>query len=152
LQKQIRHHAAAPGCLQWLHAHVRETAYSRRTHCCHQLPRCHADAYGCRRCGSVLQCVAVCVAVCYHRLSLGAHVPTGNCLDVTPLHMAISGGCSVLQRVAVCCSVCCSVCLDVAPLHMAVSCGCSVLQCVAVCCSVLQCAAVCCSVLHCMLL
>jgi len=39
--------------------------------------------------------------------------------------------CSVLQCVAVCCSVC------------------SVLQCVAVCCSVLQCAAVCCSVLQC---
>ena len=38
----------------------------------------------------------------------------------------------VLQCVAVCCSV-----------------FCSVLQCVAVCCSVLQCVAVCCSVLRC---
>jgi len=43
--------------------------------------------------------------------------------------------CSVLQFVAVCCSVY-AVC-------------CSVLQCVAVCCSVLQCVAVCCSVLQC---
>ena len=46
--------------------------------------------------------------------------------------------CSVLQRVAACCSV----------LQCDVVC-CSVFQRVAACCSVLQCVAVCCSVLQC---
>ena len=68
--------------------------------------------------------------------------------------------CSVLQRVAVCCSV--LQCVTLVPNgavddHVAVCCSvlqcvaarCSVLQCAAVCCSVLQCAAVCCSVLQC---
>jgi len=53
----------------------------------------------------------------------------------------------VLQCVADCCEVCCSV------LQCVAMCGgvlrCAVLQCVAVCCSVLQCVAVCCSVLQC---
>jgi len=65
--------------------------------------------------------------------------------------------CSVLQRVAVSCSVLqCAVkcgaqlCIAQESLYCAVQCVavcCSVLQCVAVCCSVLQCVAVCCSVL-----
>jgi len=53
--------------------------------------------------------------------------------------------CSVLQCVAVCCSV-----LQWPPLQN-VSCPpLYILQCIAVCCSVLQYVAVCCSVLHCM--
>ena len=62
--------------------------------------------------------------------------------------------CSVLQSVAVCCSVCLylELCLDLDLNGLTVHSGglcCSVLQCVAVCCSVLQCVAVCCSVLQC---
>jgi len=49
---------------------------------------------------------------------------------------------SVLQCVAVCCSV--LQCVAVECMYLL-----SVLQCVAVCCSVLQCVAVCCSVLQC---
>jgi len=49
--------------------------------------------------------------------------------------------CSVLQCVAVCCSV--LQCLEIRARVR-----CSVLQCVAVCCGVLQCVAVCCSVLR----
>ena len=74
--------------------------------------------------------------------------------------------CSVLQFVAVCCSVfselqcvvvCCSILQRVAVSFSDVSqeiqvrvlrMCCSVLQCVAVCCSVLQCGAVRCSVVH----
>jgi len=59
---------------------------------------------------------------------------------------------SVLQYVAVCCSVSSSDTNDGIGTPMCVmnrvKC-CSVLQCVAVCCSVLQCVAVCCSVLQC---
>ena len=50
--------------------------------------------------------------------------------------------CSVLQCVAVCCSV-------FVIVFWYITCHNSVLQCVAVCCSVLQCDAVCCSVLQC---
>jgi len=76
--------------------------------------------------------------------------------------------CSVLQRVAVCCSVLHCV-VRQARSRMNESClfqlarsllfyiavrivCCSVLQCVAVCCSVLQCVAVCCSVFQCVAL
>jgi len=48
----------------------------------------------------------------------------------------------VLQCVAECAAVCCS-------LLQCVAVCCGVLQCAAVCCSVLQCVAVCCSVLQC---
>ena len=58
--------------------------------------------------------------------------------------------CSVLQCVAVCCSLLQSVVMLVNPGYGGWRCGCcSVLPCVAVCCSVLQCAAVSCSVLQC---
>ena len=60
--------------------------------------------------------------------------------------------CSVLQRVAVYCSVLQSV-LQCDEVGRGVG-GCPmsvVLQCAAVCCSVLQCVAVCCSVLQCVL-
>jgi len=65
--------------------------------------------------------------------------------------------CSVLQCVAVCCSVvqrvnksklyaCCQLLLSITFASLpSVDC---VLQCDAACCSVLQCVAVCCSVLH----
>jgi len=76
----------------------------------------------------------------------------------------VAARCSVLQRVAVCCSVmlrgfaerhdrrlltvCCSAPQCVAVCCRVLQCG-PVLQCAAMCCSVLQCAAVCCSVLQC---
>jgi len=57
--------------------------------------------------------------------------------------------CSVLQCVAVCCSVLHHLCVAVGCSALqCVAVGCSVLQWVAVCCSALQCVAVCCSVLH----
>ena len=56
--------------------------------------------------------------------------------------------CSVLQCLAVCCSVLQSVAVCCRVLQSVAEC-CRVLQCVAVCCSVLQCVAVCCSVLQC---
>jgi len=56
--------------------------------------------------------------------------------------------CSVLQCVAVCCSVLRCVNTE-ACRGRALSSSCSVLQCVAVCCNVPQCVAVCCSVLQC---
>jgi len=73
-------------------------------------------------CCSVLQYVAVCcVAVCDKRTKFHLRFITERSLIRY----------SVLQCVAVCCSV---------------------LQCVAVCCSVLQCVAVCCSMLQCVVL
>jgi len=70
--------------------------------------------------------------------------------------------CSVLQRVAACCSLVQCVkksiesegldeedCRKRRCMLQCVAVCCSVLQCVAVCCSVLQCAAVCCSALQC---
>ena len=62
--------------------------------------------------------------------------------------------CSVLQRVAACCSVSQKRTANL-PEGLHVSCVavcCNVLQCVAVCCSVLQCLAVSCSVLQCNML
>jgi len=62
---------------------------------------------------------------------------------------------SVLQSVAVCCSVlpCVAVCCSVSRSHdrrrQRVSQCCSMLQRVAACCSVLQCVEICCSVLQC---
>ena len=50
--------------------------------------------------------------------------------------------CSVLQCVAVCCSVLHKSAMDITDVYL------QLLRCVAVCCSVLQCVAVCCSVLH----
>jgi len=95
----------------------------------------------CAVCCSVLQCVAVSVA-----MSSGQPKKRqGLCTPIAPIY-------SVLQCVAVCCSV-----------LQCVAVYCSVLQCVslrvveclvvcvAVCCSVLQCTAVCCSVLQCVL-
>ena len=90
-------------------------------------------------CCSVLQYVAVIVAVC------------DLCVDDMALMMCKgrivdSSCCSVLQCVAVIVAVCCSHCCSVQLVrrikgalwihHVAVCCG--VLQCVAVCCSVLQ--------------
>jgi len=71
--------------------------------------------------------------------------------------VAVLACCSVLQRVAVCCSGKCSrrwrsyswLLKGGGVSSMAILARCSVLQCVAVCCSVLQCVAVCCSVLQC---
>jgi len=70
---------------------------------------------------------------------------------------AYAVSCSELQRVAVCCSVCCNgsvwgdsqsaMCVCIFMSRECAMC-CSVLQCVAVCCSVLQCVAVCCSALQ----
>jgi len=77
-----------------------------------------------------LQCVVVCCSVMQFYIPLQlAEVPRSNA-SLSPV--------SVLQCVAMCCSVlqCVAMC-------------CSVLQCIAVCCSVLQCVAVCCSVLQC---
>jgi len=61
---------------------------------------------------------------------------------------------SVLQRVAVCCSM--LQCVELVihddthyAFYIAFCVSCSMLQCVAVCCSVLQCVAVCCSALQC---
>ena len=62
---------------------------------------------------------------------------------------------SVLQRLAVCCSVLnCVVKLEYDPFpsyiyKVCVAVRCNVLQCVAVCCNMLQDVAVCCSVLQC---
>ena len=39
-----------------------------------------------------------CTRTCEKLLTLGAHIAATNCLDVTPMHMAVAG-------VAVCCSV-----------------------------------------------
>jgi len=58
--------------------------------------------------------------------------------------------CSVLQCVAVCCSVLPCVWSILVPEGREPAMCCSVLQCVAVCCSVLQCVAVCCSMLQCL--
>jgi len=72
--------------------------------------------------------------VCYNYNSSSVHY----CAVVYILCVAVLQYCSVLQCVALCCSV--------------LQCGtmyCSVLQCVAVCCSVLQCVAVRCSVSQC---
>jgi len=93
---------------------------------------------------------------------------TGIILPAT--HSAL---CSVLQCVALCCSVLHLICHKYQPHTLVVCCSalqcavvccsvlrcvadrcrvvvfCSVLQCVAQCCSVLQCVAVCCSVLQC---
>ena len=76
-------------------------------------------------CCSVLQCVAECLQCVYSVFTVGLQYV-----------------CSVLQWVAVCCSVC-AVCLQ------CVAVCCSVMQCVTACCSVSQCVAVCCSVLQC---
>ena len=93
--------------------------------------------------------------------------PVGGVLFVNSLTFAVC--CSVLQCVAVCCSVvqcsvvqCVAVCCNVLKLlrcsllqsfaefrSMLQCVGQCVGQCVAVCCSVLQCVAVCCSVLQC---
>ena len=77
--------------------------------------------------------------------------------DLLP-QVCVAVYCSVLQRVAVCCSVLqCSprmicarsaTCFRRSMLQCVAVC-CSVLQCVAVLCNVLQCVAVCCSVLQC---
>jgi len=73
----------------------------------------------------VLHCVAVC------------DQPDVHTYVEQPFACQLPLNGSMLQYVAVCCSVvqCVAVC-------------CSALQCVAVCCSVLQCVAVCCSVLQ----
>jgi len=91
----------------------------------------------------MLQCVAVwCswVAVCRSKAS------QARCVRMSVLLQRVAAYCSVLQCVAMCCSVqiesksyafCENVCI--------VAACCSVLQCVAVCCSVLQCVEVWCS-------
>jgi len=111
-------------------------------------------------------------------VQLGAERSIKNDSGETPLYIAkfkgkfgdryVASSCSVLQCVAVCCSV-----LLVNPSvhiakfkgnfgdrYVAVCCSmlqcdaacCSVLQCVAMCCTVLQCVALCCTVLHCVAL
>jgi len=71
-------------------------------------------------------------------------------VSVSLIHRAVC--CSVLQCVAVCCSVlqmCCSVLQSVALIHRALLHVCyAVVQCVAACCSVLQRVAACCSMLQ----
>jgi len=83
------------------------------------------------------------------------------CMYIHPLSMlqCVAVCCSVLQCVAVCCSVPCScissgivyMCMYIHPFSMlqCVALYCRVMQCVAVHCSVLQCVAVYCSVLQC---
>jgi len=108
-------------------------------------------------CCSVLQCVALCFSVHekIHGISNVKNVPVFSCEFAC---FRLFNYYSVLQCVAVCCSVllcvvvycsmlqCVAVCCSVL---QCVAVWCSVLQCVAVWCSVLQCVAVCCSVLHC---
>jgi len=99
----------------------------------------------------VLHCVAVCCSV--------RHTSTSESVyESVSVLQCVAVCCSVLQCVAACCSVLqCVALLDILLLvrvSMRVSMCCSVLQCVAVCCNVLQsvavcCAAVCCSVLQC---
>jgi len=77
------------------------------------------------------------------------------CRYVWMSHVTYTMCCSVLQCVAVCCSLCVAVCCSVLQCvavccrcvwisHVTNTMCCSVLQCVAVCCRVLQCVAVCC--------
>jgi len=114
----------------------------------------------CRVCCSVLQCCVLAVAEAEYRESRNSQKHTQfenvlykmiielTCENVCrqgPLLQCISVVvvalcCSVLQCVAVCCSMCCSV-LQCSVLAVAVCCR--VLRNVAVCCSVLQCVAVC---------
>jgi len=107
-------------------------------------------------CCSVLQCVAMC-AVDWTRIAFISNqtlleispCPTFNCIRGS-FSGLVAACCSVLQCVAVCCSVLqcvCCVLQCVAPFWVPFEVPFNdLLQCVALCCSVLQCVAVCGSV------
>ena len=121
---------------------------------------------------SLFACVLQCVAVCLYNVAVCCSVLR----DQPHVGRSLFACCSVLQCVAVCCSVsqcvadqphvrrslfacvlqcvaeCCSVSQCVAVCRsvlQSVAESCSVSQCIAECCSVSQCVAVCCSVLQC---
>jgi len=98
------------------------------------------------RCNALQTRKRVHIEVCkyaYRRSQSISHNVTVCCVI---LHLSPEDAGSVLQCVAVCCTMlqCVAVCCGVLQCVAVVVC-CTWLQCVAVCCGVLQCVAVCCS-------
>jgi len=163
-------------CLSRILADICERDAYRTAVCCSVLQCvavcciCERDAY--RDALMHIALLHICISYCSHiylRIVLLSHISayrtalTYICISYCISYCSISANmweicisyCSVLQCVAVCCSV-----IYVRDMHIVLLCvavRCSVLQCdiceryaycTALCCSVLQCAAVCCSVLY----
>ena len=102
-------------------------------------------------------CICVCTYVCVRTFAYATYRyafthPHTHAHAYTHTHDTCARCCSVLERIAICCSMCTHDTRARALLCCVLQCAavcCSVLQCVAVCCSALQCVAVCCRVLQC---